>query len=55
MTERHDTAVPVPVSGSGSGPVPAPAVPTAERHRGLLLRYAARLTRGDLHRAEDIV
>ncbi|MBA2807722.1 MULTISPECIES: sigma-70 family RNA polymerase sigma factor [Streptomyces] len=33
-------------------PVPPPA---AERYRARLLRYANRLTSGDLHRAEDIV
>ncbi|MBW8817796.1 MAG: sigma-70 family RNA polymerase sigma factor [Streptomyces sp.] len=36
-------------------PVGLPVPPAAERHRARLLRYASRLTSGDLHRAEDVV
>ncbi|MFJ3927461.1 sigma-70 family RNA polymerase sigma factor [Streptomyces sp. NPDC090022] len=33
----------------------APHIPSAERHRALLMRFASRLTDGDRYRAEDIV
>ncbi|WP_155055964.1 sigma-70 family RNA polymerase sigma factor [Streptomyces blattellae] len=38
-----------------AGPAASAVPPDTERHRTRLLRYANRLTSGDLHRAEDIV
>ncbi|MEU6348472.1 sigma-70 family RNA polymerase sigma factor [Streptomyces sp. NPDC047072] len=40
---------------SDARPAALSLLPAAERHRPHLLRYANRLTAGDLHRAEDIV